>query len=117
MSSRAKFAKRTRPGTHLTTNAGIHGSRLSLRSAGMTAGARIDMNIHTQPLIRHEAMRIAGKRVETDQVVEVFNPYNGAVVGTVPAAWGEHVREAFAKAKAFKPKLTRYERQQILMKT
>jgi len=77
------------------------------------------MNIQTKPVaaVRHEAMRIAGKRVETDQVVEVFNPYNGAVVGTVPAARGEHVREAFAKAKAFKPKLTRYERQQILMKT
>jgi len=75
------------------------------------------MNIHTQPPIRHEAMRIAGKRVTTDQVVEVFNPYNGALVGTVPAARGEHVREAFAKAKAFKPKLTRYERQQILLKT
>src|SRR3954451_14983401 len=75
------------------------------------------MNIHTQPPVRHEAMRIAGKRVEADQVIEVFNPYNGAVVGTVPAARPEHVREAFAKAKAFKPKLTRYERQQILLKT
>src|ERR1700742_1283258 len=75
------------------------------------------MNIHTQPPIRHEAMRIAGKRVETDGQVEVFNPYNGAVVGTVPAARPEHVREAFAKAKAFKPKLTRYERQQILLRT
>src|SRR4051794_23718026 len=75
------------------------------------------MNIHIQPPVRHEAMRIAGKRVETDQVVEVFNPYNGAVVGTVPAARPEHVREAFVKAKAFKPKLTRYERQQILLKT
>ena len=47
----------------------------------------------------------------------MLNPYTGAVVGTVPAARPEHVREAFAKAKAFKPKLTRYERQQILMKT
>jgi len=77
------------------------------------------MNIQSKPVadVRHEAMRIAGKRVETDQVVEVFNPYNGAVVGTVPAARPEHVREAFAKAKAFKPKLTRYERQQILLKT
>ena len=65
--------------------------------------------------VRHEAMRIAGKRVETDQQIEVLNPYNGAVVGTVPAARPEHVREAFAKAKAFKPKLTRYERQQILL--
>src|ERR1700742_5204171 len=75
------------------------------------------MNIHTQPPIRHEAMRIAGKKVETDSQIEVFNPYIGAVVGTVPAARPEHVREAFAKAKAFKPKLTRYERQQILLRT
>jgi putative phosphonoacetaldehyde dehydrogenase len=77
------------------------------------------MNIQTKPVaaIRHEAMRIAGKRVETDQVVEVLNPYDGTVVGTIPAARPEHVREAFAKAKAFKPKLTRYERQQILLKT
>jgi putative phosphonoacetaldehyde dehydrogenase len=66
---------------------------------------------------RREAMRIAGKRVETDKTVEVRNPYNGALVGTVPAARPEHVREAFAKARAFKPKLTRYERQQILQKT
>jgi putative phosphonoacetaldehyde dehydrogenase len=77
------------------------------------------MNVQTKPIaaIRHEAMRIAGKRVETDQRIDVLNPYTGAVVGTIPAARPEHVREAFAKAKAFKPKLTRYERQQILMKT
>jgi phosphonoacetaldehyde dehydrogenase len=77
------------------------------------------MNIQAKPVaaVRHEAMRIAGKRVTTDSQIEVLNPYNGAVVGTVPAARPEHVREAFAKAKAFKPKLTRYERQQILMKT
>src|SRR6266568_4437288 len=77
------------------------------------------MNIQAKPVaaIRHEAMRIAGKRVTTDSQIEVLNPYNGAVVGTVPAARPEHVREAFAKAKAFRPKLTRYERQQILMKT
>src|SRR6266850_5982298 len=77
------------------------------------------MNIQTKPVaaVRHEAMRIAGKRVETDSQIEVLNPYNGAVVGTVPAARPEHVREAFAKAKAFKPKLTRYERQQILLRT
>src|ERR1041384_6027194 len=75
------------------------------------------MNIQTKPPVRHEAMRIAGKRVETDQQIEVLNPYNGAVVGTIAAARPEHVREAFAKAKAVKPKLTRDERQQILLKT
>ena len=77
------------------------------------------MNIQSKPVasVRHEAMRIAGKRVETDQRIDVLNPYDGTVVGTIPAARPEHVRDAFAKAKAFKPKLTRYERQQILLKT
>ncbi len=77
------------------------------------------MNIQTKPVaaIRHEAMRIAGKRVETDERIEVRNPYTGAVVGTVPAGRPQHVREAFAKAAAYKPKLTRYERQQILLRT
>ena len=62
-------------------------------------------------------MRIAGKRVETDGVVEVFNPYTNEVVGTVPAARPEHVREAFRTAKAFKATLTRFERQRILQRT
>ena len=75
------------------------------------------MNVPVKPPIRREAMRIAGRRVDTDGVVEVFNPYTNEVVGTVPAAGPEHVREAFAKARAFRPKLTRYERQQILQKT
>jgi phosphonoacetaldehyde dehydrogenase len=75
------------------------------------------MNAPVKPPIRRETMRIAGKRVETDSVVEVFNPYTNEVVGTVPAARPEHVREAFAKARTFKPALTRYERQQILQRT
>jgi phosphonoacetaldehyde dehydrogenase len=77
------------------------------------------MNIQAKPVaeVRNESMRIAGQRVDTDERIEVRNPYNGAVVGTVPAARPEHVRTAFAKAKAFKPKLTRYERQQILLRT
>ncbi|MDF2810618.1 MAG: phnY [Microvirga sp.] len=75
------------------------------------------MNIATRDPIYRETMRIAGKAVATDEVVEVLNPYNNQVVGTVPSARPEHVREAFAKARAFKPKLTRYERQQILMRT
>ncbi len=74
------------------------------------------MNIQT-PAVRHEQMRIAGSLVDTDEHVEVFNPYTNKVVGTVPAARPEHVRSAFAKAAAFKPKLTRYERQRILLRT
>ncbi|MFL5053697.1 MAG: phosphonoacetaldehyde dehydrogenase [Microvirga sp.] len=75
------------------------------------------MNVPVKPPPRREAMRIAGRRIETDGVVEVFNPYTNEVVGTVPAARPEHVRDAFAKAKAFRPALTRYERQQILQRT
>ena len=36
--------------------------------------------------IRHESMRIAGDLVGGDRVIEVRNPYTGAVVGTVPKA-------------------------------
>jgi acyl-CoA reductase-like NAD-dependent aldehyde dehydrogenase len=74
------------------------------------------MNIQSQP-VRHEQMRIAGVLVETDERVEVFNPYTGNVIGTVPAARPEHVRDAFAKAKAFKSRLSRYERLKILLRT
>src|SRR3982074_394968 len=74
------------------------------------------MNIQT-PAVRHEQMRIAGVRVDTDERVDVYNPYTNKVIGSVPAARPEHVRNAFAKAKAFKSKLTRYERQQILLRT
>lgn len=74
------------------------------------------MNIQS-PAVRHEQMRIAGSLIDTDEHVEVFNPYTNKVVGTVPAARPEHVRSAFARAAAFKPKLTRYERQRILLRT
>ncbi|WP_420964421.1 phosphonoacetaldehyde dehydrogenase [Bradyrhizobium sp. B120] len=74
------------------------------------------MNIQS-PAVRHEQMRIAGSLIDTDEHVEIFNPYTNKVVGTVPAARPEHVRSAFAKAAAFKPKLTRYERQRILLRT
>ena len=76
------------------------------------------MNIQANPAaVRKESMRIVGKRVDLDEQIEIRNPYNGVVVGTVPAARPEHVREAFAKAAAYKPNLTRYERQMILLRT
>lgn len=66
---------------------------------------------------RHETMRIAGKNVDNDDRIEVLNPYDGSVVGTVPNADPEQIQEAFKIANAYKPNLTRYERQQILQKT
>ncbi len=67
--------------------------------------------------VRREAMRLAGTLVGTDDVLEVRNPYSGALVGTVPAARPEHVRRAFAAAREFRPSLTRYQRQRILLAT
>jgi putative phosphonoacetaldehyde dehydrogenase len=75
------------------------------------------MNVAVKPPVRREAMRIAGRLVETGDTLDVMNPYTNEIVGTVPAARPEHVRDAFARARAFKPKLTRYERQQILQRT
>ena len=64
-----------------------------------------------------EAMRIGGKKVDIDDVVNVHYPYTNEVIGTVPAGRAEHAAKAFRIAADFKPKLTRYERQQILFRT
>lgn len=64
--------------------------------------------------IRHEAMRIGGEKVTTERVIEVRYPYTDEVIGTVPAGDASHARRAFEVAAAYKPTLTRYERQQIL---
>ena len=65
----------------------------------------------------HETMRIGGKKVDTEKRIEVRYPYTNEVIGTVPAGTAAHAAQAFAIAAAFKPKLTRYERQQILFRT
>ena len=64
--------------------------------------------------VRHEAMRIGGERVTRAEVIEVFNPYTRELVGTVPKATVDDVRHAFEYAHAYRAKLTRYERAQIL---
>jgi len=64
-----------------------------------------------------ESMRIAGKRVDGEAALEVFNPWNNSVVGTVPRAKPAQVAEAFQIAYDYRPKLSRYDRQKILMKT
>jgi aldehyde dehydrogenase (NAD+) len=66
------------------------------------------------PLI--EAMRIAGERVGGSRALEVRNPYTGEVVGTVPRGSVDDVRRAFAAARAYKPRLSRYERSEICRK-
>ncbi|VAV96448.1 Phosphonoacetaldehyde dehydrogenase (NAD+) [hydrothermal vent metagenome] len=63
-----------------------------------------------------EAMRIGGEKVFTKDVIEVRYPYTDEVIGSVPAGTAEHAKRAFEIAANYKPKLTRYERQQILFR-
>jgi putative phosphonoacetaldehyde dehydrogenase len=69
-----------------------------------------------RPVIK-ESMRIGGKKVDAEGVVPVHYPYTNEVIGTVPAGRAEHAARAFEIARNYKPKLTRYERQQILFRT
>ena len=67
--------------------------------------------------IKHEPMRIAGKKVDAENKIDVLYPYTNEIIGTVPAGTAEHAKEALNIASNYEPKLTRYERQQILQKT
>lgn len=66
--------------------------------------------------IRHEAMRIGGKKIYTDEVIQIRYPYTDKVIGTVPAGQAEHVARAFDIAAAYRPTLSRYDRQKILLR-
>ena len=67
--------------------------------------------------IRHESMRIAGKKIDTEKKIEVEYPYTGEIIGTVPVGTAEHAKNALNIAANYIPKLTRYERQKILQNT
>ncbi|MFL9984091.1 phosphonoacetaldehyde dehydrogenase [Paraburkholderia sediminicola] len=68
------------------------------------------------PQVRHEALRIGGEEIRRAEIIEVFNPYNGELAGTVPKATLADVRHAFAWAHQYRARLTRYERSQILLR-
>ena len=67
--------------------------------------------------IKHEPMRIAGKKVDAENKIDVHYPYTNEIIGTVPAGTSEHAKQALKIASNYQPRLTRYERQQILQKT
>ena len=67
---------------------------------------------------RREGMRLAGKIVGADRngdrSVSILNPYTGQRIGSVPKATLEEVRAAFATAAAYRPRLSRFDRANIL---
>ena len=70
---------------------------------------------HNTNVTWNEGMRIGGENVQRDEVLEVFNPYTNDVVGTVPRGNAGDVEFAFKIAADYKPQLSRYDRQRILM--
>jgi phosphonoacetaldehyde dehydrogenase len=72
-------------------------------------------------MVQNHGMRIAGEKVGTERsgerCIEVFNPYTGQCIGSVPKATLAEVRQALAIAHACKPRLTRFERANILNQT
>ncbi len=66
------------------------------------------------PHFRAEALRIDGQKIVRERVIEVRNPYDGTLVGTVPRATLDDVRRAFEVGQAYRSTLTRYERAAIL---
>jgi putative phosphonoacetaldehyde dehydrogenase len=62
----------------------------------------------------HETMRIAGEHVDNARRIEVRNPWDGSLAGTVPKGTVADVRRAFTAARDFTARLTRYERSAIL---
>ena len=63
-----------------------------------------------------ESLRIAGKRLARDRVIEIRHPYSGELVGTVPKATVDDVKRALQIARVFRSPLTRHDRYSILMR-
>ena len=72
---------------------------------------------HSVADIRHESLRIGGECIATARRSDVFNPYTGALAGTVAMASVAEVRRAIALGKAYHSRLTRYERYRICYQT
>ena len=60
--------------------------------------------------------RKVGAGRSAERSIAVFNPYTEQQIGRVPKATLEEVRAIFARAHAYKPTLTRFERAAILNK-
>lgn len=65
-----------------------------------------------------DAMRLLGRKIGAgrapERAIAVFNPYTEKQIGSVPKATLQEVRDTCARAAAYKPTLTRFERAAIL---
>jgi aldehyde dehydrogenase (NAD+) len=61
-----------------------------------------------------EGMRIEGKKIIRSPLINVTNPFDNSLVGTVPKATIDDVNRAIKFAKSYKCTLTRFQRAEIL---
>ena len=83
----------------------------------MTTTDAMEDAIHDRKLnLMRIGGRTVGERRDGARVIEVFNPYTGKRIGSVPKATLEEVRLAIDTAHAYRPQLTRFNRADILNK-
>src|SRR4051812_23441203 len=92
---------------------GLIARRRGLTCEPLIMNTMSDLSQIRRGTVLHEKMRIGGARVGGDRTIDVMNPYSNALVGTVPKATVEQVRQAFAMARKFKSPLTRYQRSEV----
>ena len=63
----------------------------------------------------HLTSYIAGEPLESEDLLEVFNPYNGQPVGTVTMGSPADAERAMAAAVSPTERQTRYQRSQVLL--
>ena len=70
-----------------------------------------------EPDLLQLASYVAGDPIESEDRLDVFNPYDGQLVGTVTRATSEDAERAMQAAVASSSQLSRYQRSEILLRT
>lgn len=66
--------------------------------------------------VEHMKCFVAGEWIDSTNRIEVHNPYNNQLVGTVPVLSARQVEQAIDAMAAYKPKVTAHQRSEILYK-
>ena len=72
------------------------------------------MSIAANPTVLDLPSYICGQPITTESKLNVHNPYDNSLVGTVSQLGGQHIDEMIEQSLAGKCELTRYDRGQIL---
>lgn len=74
------------------------------------------MNAIVKPKVEHMKCFVAGEWVDSANRTEIRNPYTNELVGTVPKLSAKQVAQAVDALATYKPKITAYQRSEVLYK-